>query len=552
MKRPYLWIIAAVAAVYGQVLFFQFTYLDDYTLLVQNSDLFIHPANLFRVFTTDFLSSVTGGEYYRPLLAASLIINGIIAGQSPFFFHLTDVLLHLGVVILLYKFLLRLTGSKSSALFGSLVFAVHPLLLQTVAWIPARNDSLAALFILWYLLVFDQALENPSVKKYYIYAALAFALALASKEIAIIIPVLSVLYVLLAAKQAAKYKTLLRFVPIWAAVFGLWFLGRSIALTESSAISFTTIFSSVYFSLPAVIVYLGKMVFPFGLSTYPTIADLRLAPGLAALAILGFGFLISKQKSTAVAAFGGAWFFAVLLLSLTRVNPTPYDEILEHRAYLPMIGVLIFVLQFDWFKGDWFKSRFKFAAASAVIAGLAVINVVHASAFRNGQNYWEQAAATSPSSPFAHRQLGAMRHQAGDLAVAEAEYKKVIFLNPEETLVYNNLGLLYATSGRAAEAEILYHWEIATNPDFDKTYMNLGNLYWEQGRREDAKWHWQKTIELNPYFFEAYRNLAIYYYDTDRYDEGLDVLGSIIDRGGKIDADLLEAYKPYLPTGNFK
>ena len=546
MKRPYLWITLAVLAVYGQVLFFNYTYLDDYTLIVQNSEPFAHPGNLLHVFTRDFIAPVSGGEYYRPLLVASLIFNGIIAGQAPFFYHLTDVLIHLGVALLLYKFLFRVTGLESSALFGSLAFAVHPLLLQTVAWIPARNDSLAALFILWYVLALDQALKNPSEKKPYGLAALAMALALASKEIAIIIPLISGCYVWLVSKEDGKYKTLRRFIPIWIVLLGVWLAGRSVALAEASIINLQTIFSSVYFSFPAVISYLGKMLFPFDLSTYPTVSDLRLTFGLIALAVLGFVVLLSKQKRSRVAGFGAIWFLSFLVLSLVRVNLQPFAEILEHRAYLPFIGVLILVLELDWFKTDWLKSTYRLVFGFAVLAVLALGNLTHAASFRNGLAYWQQAARTSPGSPFAHRQLGAMRHKAGDIAGAEAEYKTVIAINPEGTDVYNNLGLLYYEVHRYNEAEMLFRKEISVNPNFDKAYMNLGNLYWDTSRKVAAEAAWKKTVALNPYFFQAYRNLAIYYYEKDQYAAGLEILREIVKRGGQADADILEAYKPYM------
>jgi tetratricopeptide (TPR) repeat protein len=547
MKRPYLWIVLVVLAVYGQVLFFKFTYLDDYTLIVQNSNLFIHPKNLLGVFTTDSIAAVTGGQYYRPIFAASFILNAVIAGKSPFLFHLTDLLLHLGVCLLLFRFLLNLTGLEHSALFGSLVFAVHPLLVQTVAWIPARTDSLAVLFILWYLISFDEALKTPAVKKNYFYSALAMALALASKETALMLPLISLLYAWLVSESTNKFKTLLRFVPIWAALIAAWFFGRSFALTQAPGISLQAVFTSVYLSLAAVIQYLGKIFLPFDLSTYPVMADLRLTYGLLALLIIAFGILASKHKRYKVVLFGAAWFFVFLLLSLVRLNTLAYSEVLEHRAYLPFIGILILILEFDWFKKDWSKSLSRFAAVCAVLVVLAVINIAHASSFSSGLKYWQQAVKTSPSSPFAHRQLGAMRDIAGDAQGAENEYKKVIAINPEKTLVYNNLGLLYAKSGRNKEAEIFYRWEIATNPDFDKAYMNLGNLYWQENHQDEASEYWQKTIELNPYFFQAYRNLAIYYYEKEQFDKGVQVLLEIISRGRQIDSDLLDSYKPYLP-----
>src|SRR3989344_6503503 len=192
LKRPYLWLTLAVLIVYGQVLGSGFTNLDDYALLVQNSQTFQNPENLLGVFTKDYVSPITGGQYYRPLFAASLIANGAMGGSRAFLFHLTDLLLHLGVVLLLYKFLLAVSGRAHAAFFGALVFAVHPLLVQTVAWIPARNDSLMVLFILWYLLAYE---------KNYWRASLAMALALMSKETAPLIPIITLLHTALISRD---------------------------------------------------------------------------------------------------------------------------------------------------------------------------------------------------------------------------------------------------------------------------------------------------------------------------------------------------------------
>ena len=537
LKRPYLWLTLAVLIVYGQVLGSGFTNLDDYALLVQNSQTFQNPENLLGVFTKDYVSPITGGQYYRPLFAASLIANGAMGGSRAFLFHLTDLLLHLGVVLLLYKFLLAVSGRAHAAFFGALVFAVHPLLAQTVAWIPARNDSLMVLFFLWYLLVYEKS---------YWQAALAMALALMSKETALLIPIITVLHTALISRDEKKYHRLLWFLPLWASLTALWFLGRGSALSGAAALSLPTMISSVYHSFAAILQYLGKIIFPFDLSTYPVMADLKLVYGFAAILVLAAGFLVSRQKRNRVIIFGAAWFLFFLGFSLIRVTELPYLEVLEHRAYLPMIGILLIILEFDFFQKDWRLSRPRMATVAVLVLGLGLLNVAHARAFRGGLAYWRQAVRTSPSSPFSHKQLGAMLHAAGNNAEAEREYKIAIAQGPEKTLVYNNAGLLYATMGRAREAEIMYRLEIASNPEYHLAHMNLGNLYWEQNKTPEAVREWQEALRLNPNFFPVYRNLAIYYYETDQWEQGIALLRELQSRGGKIDPDLQEVYAPYL------
>ena len=539
MKRPYLWITLAVVLVYGQILFFKLTFLDDYTYVVENSIFLTYFRNIFRVFTTDFNAAVSGGFYYRPLLAASLIFNASIAGQNPFLFHLTDLLLHLGVCLLLYRFLLNVSENKSASLFGALLFAAHPLLVQTVAWIPARNDSLVTLFILWHLI----ALHG---RKHW-QAAISMALALASKETAAVLPLISVLYTWLIVKEPGKYKNLIKFSPVWMLLLIAWYFGRMLLVNPEASMGIGAMLKSIYLSSAAIVQYLGKMFLPVNLSNYPVMADLQLAYGFIALAIIALGILLSKIKNNRAVLFGTAWFFIFLLPSLVRVNPVTYSEVLEHRAYLPMIGIIILVLQWSWFKSDWWDSKPRLAVSSSVLFIFAAVNVTHAFSFRNGLAYWSQAVQTSPSSSFAHKQLGAMKYFANDHAGAEAEYKTAIALNQEETLVHGNLGLIYTDQGRYVEAEHLYLEEIAVNPNYDKVHFNLGYLYWLQKKPAEAEKLWLKTLQINPYHFQAYHNLAIHYYQSQKFSDGVRMLQALAAHGGSLDPNLLRDYQPYLP-----
>src|SRR3989344_1243324 len=115
MKHPYLVLAAIVLAVCGQIIFFKFTYLDDYTLIVQNGAVLGNASNLSKAFSEDFMKVVSGGYYYRPLATLSFMLNSVTTGQNPLFFHAADVLLHLLTVIVLYKLLISLTGKQAPA-----------------------------------------------------------------------------------------------------------------------------------------------------------------------------------------------------------------------------------------------------------------------------------------------------------------------------------------------------------------------------------------------------------------------------------------------------
>src|SRR3989344_7101867 len=231
MKKYYILIGIAAFAVYFQVLFFGYSYLDDNTLLLDNAAVYGNVDNAFRVFTTDFMAPVSGGFYYRPLLALSLIFNAKIAGTSAFLYHLTDVLLHVVAVLLVFKFFQTLGYKIKSALVASLIFAVHPALTQTVAWIPARNDTLATIFALAAFITFHEFLT----KKHWQYLAwhlVAFFLALLSKENTVLLPVLLVFYAvfMLGERKFSAYK--LSLLGGWLGLTLAWYVLRSHAIAR--------------------------------------------------------------------------------------------------------------------------------------------------------------------------------------------------------------------------------------------------------------------------------------------------------------------------------
>ncbi|OGE79261.1 MAG: hypothetical protein A2751_04700 [Candidatus Doudnabacteria bacterium RIFCSPHIGHO2_01_FULL_46_14] len=495
MKHPYLILTLIVLAVYGQIIFFDLTYLDDYTLIVANSEILGNPQNLIKGFGEDFLRVVSGGYYYRPLITFSFMLNALIAGTNPFVYHLTNVLLHLVTVLFLYKFLNEFS-SKLTALLGAIFFAVHPALLQTIAWIPGRTDILPALFTLVSIWAFQKAWYGKSLA--YIFLHFTFmALALLSKELGIFIPILCASYAFLIIKKW-NWNRLAIFVSGWAGLIVLWFFARSDFISQSGG-GFFEMLGSGLTGLYAGMIYYGKILLPFNLSTFPVLSDSTLVYGLVALVLLGTAMVVRQNKNYHEIIFGTFWFVLFLFPALVRPNPGADPELLEHRLYLPMIGIIIVLLQL---------AIPRLVAYSAIIL-LAILNIAHARNFADGFKYWSKAAQSSPHSAVAHRQLGVMLYLRGDKAAAQYEYEKAIELDFQQPVVHTNLGLVYQEHGKLKQAENEFLSEIKINPEYDQGYFNLGNLYYELGRFDLARLNWEKTLKINPGHQDARRNLHV-------------------------------------------
>jgi tetratricopeptide (TPR) repeat protein len=498
--RLYAWVAAAALALYARALSFGFTYLDDNVLVLDNFRRFQSLSSLAEAFRRDVFFSYGAGAYYRPLLTLSLALDSWFGGASPLAYHLTNVLLHALAACLVLRLLLRLGYERGPALFASLLFALHPVLSQAVAWIPGRNDSLAAVFVLSSFLNY----LGSGFRAWAAHVAFLF-LALLTKESAVALVPLCLLHTALLDSERRWLRRAAAFAPGWAAAAAGWYLLRHAALGPSIPLSAAQALSSIWLNLPALAQILGKILFPFNLSVLPTLRDTTNVYGIAAGVLCLAVLWVSREKRPRFVAFGCGWFAAFLVPSLILHSTTMADFVLEHRAYLPMAGFLIVLLETR-------ARRAPPALAGALLLAFAAIAWRHCLNFRDRMGFWNGAVRASPHLALAHRNRGAMLYLDGDLGKAGAEFEAAIALNPAEPMAHGNLGLVHMNQGRPREAEEEFRKEIAVNPGYDNGYFNLGLLCYRQGRVPEAESLWLKALEVNPEFLDAAVNLAAVYH----------------------------------------
>ncbi len=515
--------------VYFKSLFFGFTYLDDNVLIINNYRFLGQLSNVLEAFRHEVFHILhSSAAYYRPMLTVSLILDAQLGGVSPFIYHFTNIIIHLAASCLVFKFLTKLGYARQLAFFFSLIFSVHPVLAQAVSWIPGRNDSLMAVFGLASFIFFLDFLETKRI--WHCLAHVFFlGLAVFTKESALMLMPMCVLYYILIWKKEGRKKGEIsrhRNIPLfiftgWLAVSGFWFLMRSAALSNNPMpMAGVDMAKSVLLNLPALIQFIGKIIFPFNLSVLPLVQDTTFVYGILALALIVPALFFSKRARSGFIIFGASWFLLFLLPSFIRPNPAIVADFIEHRVYMPLAGFFILLLEADIIKNLDFKLKRYFAASGIIIILFAAITFFHIGNFKDRLSFWSNAAAKSPHSPLAHRNLGAMYYLAGLPDKAEPEYRKALELNPLEPMAHNNLGLIYASRGNFKDAEEEYKKELAINPAYDDVHFNLGVLYYKLGEFKKAEMLWKKVIELNPDYTDAYANLHAYYYSQGDFAQG--------------------------------
>src|SRR4030042_1097745 len=455
-RNPYIFIVAISILVYARSLFFGFTYFDDNVLILENLFFLKNIGKFFNAFSMEVFHVLhASAAYYRPMLTISFMLDAIFSGANPFLYHFTSVAIHIVNSCLVYLTLKKIKISDDLSFILAAIFAIHPILTQGVSWLPGRNDSLLALFILpafIFLIDYFEKLKN----KYLIYHFIFFALALFTKE---------------------------------SALF-----------------------------LPAVLVFFVKVFLPFNLSVLPTLQDSTLIYGVISLIILVLVLIFSKNKKMSIILFGLIWFLVFLLPSFVRPNTSYVADFLEHRIYTPLIGLFIILSEIDNLKKLTLDNKKVFWGFITILSGLIIINFIHNTNFKDKLIFWKNAVAHSPSHPLAHKNLGAMYYLEGNFTEAEKEFTKSVELNPTEAMIHNNLGLIYFRKGEYDKAQQEFAKELELYPGYDNALFNWGLLYYTIGEKDKAAEMWLKTVQVNPDHKEALRNLA-YYYTLDKKDK---------------------------------
>ena len=428
-NRPFFIFTFSIFLVYFPALWYGFSPMDERWVILQHkavmSDLHQLPGMFFES---------TLGMYYRPAWTSSFIIDMVLGHGSPAFFHFTNILLHIACTLAAFKFLLQLNITRMAAFLSAMIFAVHPVNLHTVAWIPGRNDSLLCLFTLlscaWLLSYFNS--------RKIIFLALhlgAFCLALFTKENAIVLPLVYFFlwYLFRKEKNAAGISWML---SSWIAITLSWFFLRLHFIDYFPAAAKASILLSIGHSLSAFILYLGKTIIPVQQSVMPVLEDTPLV--FFALVTLAFCILVIRLglKNKQLALFGAAWFFIFLAIPVWVGSTNSNGEHYEHRAYTSLVGFFIFISQVKIQLKPVLLRRLVFV----LLMLFSIKTVVRAGVYKNEISFLEAATEESPSVAFFHDMLGFKYAERKDFKMALGCFNEAIRLNPHKPEYYNDRG----------------------------------------------------------------------------------------------------------------
>lgn len=574
----YLILIILPAALYFQTIFFDFTSFDDRILIIDNYHQINKLVYIFDAFSRDVFSNLDG-IFYRPLLTITFIIDAAIGGKEPMMYHVTNLILHILCVLLLFQLLKRLNISSKKSFFFSLIFAVHPVLVQAVAWIPGRNDTLLTLFILLSINFYVKYLAAEKISQKYLsifFLAIFYLCSLLTKETAIIFPFILGFHFFVIEREKSRIDLLFLLAAVVIPVV-FWFIMRS-SVIEGETDLLGILFKYNIERLHGIALYISKVFLPINLSPFPTYKDTAIIFALPVLIIFAISLFIFRIKNLRMFIWGILWFLLFLLPSLSFAEGN--IVFLEHRLYLPMIGIVISLLQLSLKENRNLNVKIKYSFLIGVILIFSATAFSHSKVFSSSRVMWETAEQKSPSSPFVHNNLGNVYMREGEIRNAVTQYEKAVSLNPDHaeahlnlgyafrkegavdqaelyykkaielrpnySKAFNNLGNLYLSKNMYAKAEESFLSAVESDPDYYEAYSNLGSLYYKQGNAELAKINWEKSIKINPEFAQAYYNLGVLFYNSKEYKKAGQYFGRAQELGLNVNPALLNSVKEKL------
>jgi len=525
---------------YLQTINFGLTRFDDDIIISKNISFLNDFKNAKKAFTTDAFITTNGSlekrcSFYRPLQTISYMTDIHLSEKNgTWMFHLSNILLLGLITCLLFLLLRKLLIPTKFALLSNLIFCLNPLFVSNVAWIPARGDLLLIFFSLLSFLFFIEFLQKKNLL-FLILNWITFTIALFCKETAAFLPLTFFLYYITYFSKRSFDKIYLLNLALYIVSVMFWLWLRNIAIGGISNPNDKISLILILGNLRTIPESLTKFFLPVFSAPIPSYSILKTFLGLVIIGLIIIIFIKNKMRSKKEKAFWLTWF--LILMFPPMIYKHPYIDYLDHRFFLPLIGVFIFVLFIipkNWFEKTNIK---RILILTCVFITLGSLTVINSRCYYNPMFFYNSAISRNTNSAFAYNNRGLLKVERNNLKDAIEDYNKAIEINPKIADVYVNRGLAKSYLKNYLGAIDDYNKSIAINQNYAETYNNKGIALGSINNLREAIINFNKAIEINPDYSIAYLNRAITKYNLK------DLIGTIddCDKAIKLNPNYTEA-----------
>jgi tetratricopeptide (TPR) repeat protein len=547
-------LVAATLAVYARACSYGFVNYDDASYVSENHDVMqglSFRGALWALTTTHMVN-------WHPLTWLSFQADATLFAQKAWGYHLTNSVLHAAGAALLFEVLRRMTGALWRSALVAGLFALHPLHVESVAWVAERKDVLSGVFCMLTLLCYARYATRPTLGRYLL-VALVFGLGLASKSMLVTLPFVLLLldYWPLGRLAAPDWWSTVPLPPLWGrarvegeppaarssqpnppphgerekgrqekVTFG-WLLVEKLPLLVLSAASSAMTLAAqtldqegvaqepnrIGTALRGLLSYLTKTAYPSNLSVFCCYLpdEQQFWPAVLGGAVLvGVTIFVLSFRRWPYLLVGWFWFVGTLVPVSGLVHVLGGHAMADRYTYIPLIGIFLaavwgFADLFAWLA--WPRLLVALVGAGTVTAA-ALTAWVQVGYWSDGVTLWEHAIEAGYDCDLVRGNLAAAFALAGRLDESRATLFAVLSVKPDRADAYNNLGLMAAQEGNREQAIRYYSEALRIKPDYIQAHGNLAVSLFQQGRFEEASVHFAKVIEQEPRNGEAHFQLG--------------------------------------------
>jgi protein O-mannosyl-transferase len=480
--------------------------------------------------------TTTEASNWHPVTWLSHMLDVQLYGLDAVGHHWTSLFLHAANTALLFFVLRRMTGALWRSALAAALFALHPLHVESFAWVAERKDVLSTLFWLLTVAAWTRYLDRTTPARYAVVLAL-FALGLMSKPMLVTLPfTLLLLDVWPLRRWTASWAGLVREKAPLFAMSAASCVATAIAQRRGGALQ-----GFEHFPLPDRLAnaiascgaYLGKTVWPASLAVFyphPHLGVMTWRVAVSLLAIGGITALALRTYRTApFLAVGWLWYLGTLVpvIGLVQVGG---QGMADRYTYVPLIGIFVAVawgLDLVAERSRFLRSAVAVAACAWLVA-LAVVARVQLGTWADRETLFRHALAVTSDNWLAHHNLGTILFNQGKPEDAVVQLTECLRIQPNYTEAHYNLGLALEKLGRHSEAIAEFERALALRPTFGKAHNNLAIILAGQGRTDEAIGHLREAIRIDPSAEKAYFNLGNVLLQTGRAAEAAEALEQAI------------------------
>ncbi len=507
--RLFLGIVLILAA-YGPVLTGHFVWDDQNNFEWNQMARQFSLGNIVRIFKS------TVCDIYIPLTILSFSLEHLFFQENPIVYHLDNLLLHIGVVCLVYKFALQLGASARAAGAAALIFGLHPIHVEPVAWMSARKDVLYAFFYMLALVQYMNFIRTGERRPYY--AAILFGfLGMLSKPMAVSLPLALLVCDWFRGRRLCG-KVLKEKIPfVLYAVPVAWITYRlNMGGSPGSPVSV-----NILLWLWSFVFYVYKFFLPVHLSPlyfYPLPVSWTHVPYFLSLLACALLVLFLLTKNCNKWLHFSFLFYLVSIFFLLRTDPVSsgLNPVADRFMYLPCLGFCILCgILYERLASATASHRIQRislnVAAVFIIGGMALGTFQQSRVWNNGYSLWGFVLRHAPRHPVAHYNLGLAYLKDGKKEPAKRHFLDAALFQSENFRNYNNLGNIFYEERDLKRAKVFYEQALRLNPEYAQANSNYGVLLMEEGQYELSEKYLLKARALDSRDPETLKNLGNFY-----------------------------------------